>query len=381
MKPKIYRTKPLKGSKQTEANYNQAKILNFDLERYQRSTVLLIGAGAIGTHVALALVRKGIGFLHLFDDDTVELKNLPRQLFSTRDVGKNKAARLSKMLSKQGFFETTITAHPYTFQEALELDEDAFNSSLFDCVICAVDNNPTRAFVAQFCLEQQIPLVTSAVSRDGNQMYCAVQEPFKACFGCIVPHAVNDDSYPCNLPGIIDIIQVVSGYTVYALDTVVMDRPREWNLKTAFLDGGALDQGLLVPKKTDCALCGTKAGTEPEKPDHLLATKKPSDGQPKQGPTGKMPEYNPEHEYLTQAELAKRWRMSQSCVKNWRAKGQVPYFQVPGSRRVLYSLQDIQNLERRNAIPTKEVSTKTERTGIRRKKPEISATPRKEWRI
>ena len=88
-----------------------------------------------------------------------------------------------------------------------------------------------------------------------------------------------------------------------------------------------------------------------------------------------------EHKYLTQAELAKRWRMSQSCVKNWRAKGYLPYFQVPGSRRVLYPLHGIQDLEKRNKIPTKEVRKQIEETGIERKKPEISATPKKEWRI
>ena len=259
MKPKAFKTKPLKRSKQTEANFNQAKVHNFHLDRYQRFRILLIGAGAIGTHVALALVKKGIGFLHIFDDDAVELKNLPRQLFSTRDVGKNKAIRLSKMLAKQGCFQTTITGYPYTFQEALEMDEAELDFFYFDCVICAVDNNPTRVFVAQYCIEQRIPLVTSAVSRDGNQMYCAIQQPHEACFGCILPNSVNDDSYPCNLPGIIDIIQMVSGCTVYALDSILLQRPREWNTKSIFLDGGAPDSSLFIPRKSDCALCQKEA--------------------------------------------------------------------------------------------------------------------------
>ncbi len=262
MKPKTFKTKPLKRSKQTEANFSQAKVLNFHLDRCQRLRVLLIGAGAIGTHVALALVRKGIGFLHIFDDDAVELKNLTRQLFSTRDVGKNKAICLSKMLSKQGFFQTTITAYPYTFQEALQMDETGLDFFYYDCVICAVDNNPTRVFIAQYCLEQRIPLVASAVSRDGNQMYCAIQEPEKACFGCILPNAVNDDSYPCNLPGIIDIIQMVSGCTVYALDSILLQRPREWNMKSIFLDGAAPDSSILIPRKSDCPLCGNGATNE-----------------------------------------------------------------------------------------------------------------------
>lgn len=46
-----------------ELNFSQEKISGFALHIYQTLRVLLVGAGAIGTHVALALVRKGIGYL------------------------------------------------------------------------------------------------------------------------------------------------------------------------------------------------------------------------------------------------------------------------------------------------------------------------------
>ena len=256
MKTKVFKTNPTKKGQLADLNFSQAKVFRFDLQKYRGSAIAQIGAGAIGTHAALALVRKGIGALDIFDDDTVELKNLTRQLFSIKDVGKNKAHCLAKILSKHGFFKTTLTAHPFRFQEALE---EGLDFSRYDAIVCAVDNNPSRVLASRHCLSHDIPLITNAVSRDGNQMYCAVQEPGKACFGCIVPHAVNDDSYPCNLPGIIDIIQVVSGYTVYALDTVLMGRPRQWNINVAFLDGGAPDHCLLIPKKDDCPLCGKGA--------------------------------------------------------------------------------------------------------------------------
>ncbi len=259
MKAKTFKTKPLKPEKQPDLNFSQGKILNFNVQKYQHAKVSLIGAGAIGIHVAIALVRKGIGFLDVMDDDHVELKNLTRQLYTIRDVGKNKAIRLARILSKNGFFKTTIRAHPFRFQEALEYGLDFTGR---DCIICAVDNNSTRVTAATYCLTHKIPLITAAVSRDGNQMYVAIQEPEKACFGCIIPHAVNDDSYPCNLPGIIDIIQVVSGITVYALDTILMGRSREWNIKNVFLDGGAPDSSVLVPRNPNCALCGKEPTNE-----------------------------------------------------------------------------------------------------------------------
>jgi len=126
----------------------------------------------------------------------------------------------------------------------------------YDVIFCGVDNNPTRTNASIFGIEHKIPLIHAAVSRDGNQMYCAVQEPGKACFGCILPHSVNDDTYPCNLPGIIDVVQLVSGFVVFALDTILSGRYREWNLRSISLDGSLPDSSINVPRKQNCDLCG-----------------------------------------------------------------------------------------------------------------------------
>ena len=84
--------------------------------------------------------------------------------------------------------------------------------------------------------------------------------------------------------------------------------------------------------------------------------------------------------YLTQSELAERSRTSPSSVKNWRERGHIPYLQFPGSSPIFYPLQGILEAERQFTTPAKEVVSQNERTEIRRKKPDISAT-RKEWRI
>jgi len=85
--------------------------------------------------------------------------------------------------------------------------------------------------------------------------------------------------------------------------------------------------------------------------------------------------------FLTQAELAKRWRTSQSCVKNWRERGHVPYFRLPGSTRVLYPVKGIEEVENQFTKPAKEVGKQKDRTEITRKLPDVSATSNKEWRI
>ena len=91
-------------------------------------------------------------------------------------------------------------------------------------------------------------------------MRCTIQEPGQACFGCLQPHAINDDSYPCDLPGIIDINQVIAGFMVYALDTILMGRHREWNLRDVFLNGSVPETPAVIEKNPDCPLCGDRDG-------------------------------------------------------------------------------------------------------------------------
>ena len=82
--------------------------------------------------------------------------------------------------------------------------------------------------------------------------------------------------------------------------------------------------------------------------------------------------------YLTQKEVADRFRVSLSTIKNWRDMGLLTYFQAPGSARVLYPVEAIEEFERRSTKPKKGVVRPPE---IKREKPEISARPEKEWRI
>lgn len=85
--------------------------------------------------------------------------------------------------------------------------------------------------------------------------------------------------------------------------------------------------------------------------------------------------------FFTQRELAERWRIAESTVKNFRDRGQLPYFRLPGSSRVVYPLDNVKELERLHTTTAKEVDKERQRTEITRKKPDISATSKKEWRI
>jgi len=83
--------------------------------------------------------------------------------------------------------------------------------------------------------------------------------------------------------------------------------------------------------------------------------------------------------YLTQQEVADRFRISPATVKNWRDQGLLIYFQAPGSSRVLYPLEAVEQLERQSLKTNKKEVAK--KSGIKRERPEISPRKQKEWRI
>jgi len=87
---------------------------------------------------------------------------------------------------------------------------------------------------------------------------------------------------------------------------------------------------------------------------------------------------NEQKQYLTQAEVASRFRVTQSTVKNWRQKGLLKYFQAPGSTRVLYPIDIVAEFENQSLHQEKEVVRPQEN---KRKRPETSTRPEQVWRV
>jgi hypothetical protein len=94
-----------------------------------------------------------------------------------------------------------------------------------------------------------------------------------------------------------------------------------------------------------------------------------------------MAEQAQAQQYLTQAELAERWRVSTACVINLRKKGVLSYFRPPGSSRVLYPVKAVVAVEAQSTKPAKEVVGDEKTTRVKTTRPEVSATNKKEWLI
>jgi len=156
---------------------------NSSYERYQRqmilpgfgekgqqqliaASVLVIGAGGLGCPALQYLAAAGVGTIGIVDGDTVSLDNLHRQvLFSTNDIGKNKAVTAATHLKKINP-EITITSFPEyaTTENLLTL------LSSFDIIIDGTDNFATRYMINDACVLMKKVLVYGAVSRFEGQV-------------------------------------------------------------------------------------------------------------------------------------------------------------------------------------------------------------------
>lgn len=233
-----------KGTPVRGAEDRQQKIPGFDQEKFSRSHVLCVGAGGIISNIAPTLCRKGIGKITLLDDDLVEASNLNRQRFYPKDIGKNKAVALAHNLVPECIAATEIHGVPLRLEEAITIGIDLS----CDVAICGVDNNPARVAASRYFRNAAVPVIFAAVSADGDHGYVFVQERGGATISTLYPDIDNDHRYPCpGTPAISDILQLCGGYAIYALDTVLMNRPRKWNYRRSSLVDGRCDGSATIP--------------------------------------------------------------------------------------------------------------------------------------
>lgn len=118
-------------------------------EKLDRATVAVCGLGGLGSNIAIALARAGIGHLILLDFDQVDITNLHRQQYLVSQVGQPKATAMAEILSQ---------INPYLQAEAhnVRLTESNLEGFLRNAdIICeAFDNPEAKAMLADFVLEQ-----------------------------------------------------------------------------------------------------------------------------------------------------------------------------------------------------------------------------------
>ncbi len=174
--------------------------------RLLESRALVIGAGGLGSPVALYLAAAGVGTIGIVDDDVVDLSNLQRQiLHTTGSVGRAKVASAADTL---GAINPDVRVVPIQAR----LNKDNIRAILDDFPVVAdgSDNFATRFLVNDACRLAGATLVSAAILRFDGQL--STYRPGGPCYRCIYAEAPPEDAVPsCSSAGVLGAIAGTMG--------------------------------------------------------------------------------------------------------------------------------------------------------------------------
>jgi molybdopterin/thiamine biosynthesis adenylyltransferase len=224
-------------------------------ERVINAHALVIGAGGLGSPVALYLASAGVGHITLVDHDTVDVTNLQRQIAHTdARVGQLKVASL-KTAMLQINPDIQIDAH------ALKADAAHLDGwvSQADVVLDCTDNFATRHAINAACVTHRKPLVSGAALRlDGQLAVYDTQQSNAPCYACVFPPTQDFEEERCATMGVMaplvgvigslqatEALKILSGMgsTLHGQLMMFNAQHMEW-------------QTLQTHRNIDCPVCG-----------------------------------------------------------------------------------------------------------------------------
>ena len=168
-------------------------------EKLANSHVLIIGAGGLGSPVALYLGASGVGHLTICDFDDVDLTNLQRQIIhTTASVGTNKAVS-----AKQTIYEINPDVNVQTVRQNSSEAEFAELVAKADVVVDCSDNFATRYALNRVCFMLKKPLVSgAAIGFEGQISVFDFRHVNSPCYHCLYPDTGDDTEMRCSENGV-----------------------------------------------------------------------------------------------------------------------------------------------------------------------------------
>jgi sulfur-carrier protein adenylyltransferase/sulfurtransferase len=223
--------------------------------KLKAAKVLCIGAGGLGSPLALYLAAAGVGTLGVVDFDVVDYTNLQRQVIhTTADVGRKK---LDSAAEKVKAINPFIQLRPFetrlTSENALELFRD------FDIIVDGTDNFPTRYLVNDACVLTGKPNVYGSIFRFEGQVsvFAAKDGP---CYRCLYPEPPPPGLVPsCAEGGVLGILPGLVG-VMQATEAIklILGKGEPLIGRLLLVDAlGMRFRELKLRENPDCPACGT----------------------------------------------------------------------------------------------------------------------------
>jgi molybdopterin/thiamine biosynthesis adenylyltransferase len=229
-------------------------------EALVNSHALIIGAGGLGSPVALYLAASGVGTLTICDFDVVDLTNLQRQIVhTTASVGVNKA-----LSAQQALFEINASVQVNTV--CVRSTEKAFSTliSQADVVIDCSDNFATRYLLNKLCVQLKKPLVSgAAIGFEGQVTVYDMRSETSPCYHCLFPDqseaSGEDNAMRCATHGVFSPLVGMIGTTQAAEALkLLMGIGESLQGRLLLLDALTMEwRTIKLRKDLACAVCGT----------------------------------------------------------------------------------------------------------------------------
>lgn len=223
--------------------------------KLKESSVLIIGAGGLGSPVALYLAAAGIGHIGLVDDDVVDASNLQRQILhdSTQigrfkvDSGRDRLLALNPLIQVDTYLG-------FNSKNAVKV------ASGYDILVDCTDNFSTRYLINDLCVLTGRPDVYGAIFRFEGQV--SVWDAQKGpCYRCVFPEPPPPELSPsCAEAGVFGVLPGVIG-TLQATEVIKLALGIGSPLIGKLMMYDALEasfQTVKLPKRPDCMVCGTE---------------------------------------------------------------------------------------------------------------------------
>lgn len=154
--------------------------------RIGEGRVLLVGLGALGTHLASTLVRAGVGTMWLVDRDVVEPSNLQRQLLFTEEDARRGVPKAVAAAERLRTIRAAARLHPIT--EDFSVDTYTALGTTPDLILDGTDNFPTRYLLNDLAVRDGVPWIyAGAIGAEGTAM--AILPGVTPCLRCLIPQA------------------------------------------------------------------------------------------------------------------------------------------------------------------------------------------------
>lgn len=223
-------------------------------QKLKEASVLLVGAGGLGSPLALYLAAAGIGKIGIVDFDVVDFSNLQRQiLHTTNDIGKPKLqSAIEKLKAMNPHVEVQPFEVPLTSENALDIFKD------FDLIVDGTDNFPTRYLVNDACVLLGKPNVYGSIFRFEGQasVFFAKEGP---CYRCLYPEPPPPGLVPsCAEGGVLGVLPGIVG-TIQATEAIklILGIGEPLIGRLLLLDALTMQfRQLKLRKNPDCPVCG-----------------------------------------------------------------------------------------------------------------------------